>query len=443
MVELLDAYNRSGGRPIPLLAQMGDSRLANGKNTSASDLIRQMQGVGSWIGVLTKGKVKAPLAANISASGSTLTSYATDGVANARGILPADGSPGQLADLLALSPRPSHCLLLTGTNDIGLGIQTLPQMQATMIQVWQQMLAAGIVPDQLLDLPRGWTVAASRGKHFAWNSWLLKYGPRYGAVIHDATGVLQDIANANGDPLASLYFDSPAIHPNSQGCYAAAGPIAAYFNSLETASVFHGFSRGDVYDATYNPGGNLMPNGGVGSGTGGTKVGTNVSGSVVDGMQVAILSGSATAVVCSVEARTDGGPGNWQKIDLTTSGACTIYFYPSTDITIAGGKIAIGETLEFGCDFEASGLDANVRSVTVQLANYNVNTPIAISYVQSFNTSYGPPPAAFAGRAEMSGDPMTIVANTTRVLPIASISVAGAVTNAILKVGGLALRKPQ
>ena len=439
MVELVTAFSQSAGRARPLLGMIGDSRLANGKVISSSDLFRYMHGVGSWVGVLTKGNVSAPLSYNKAVVGSTLNSYVGDGNASARGIIPADGSAGQLSDLLAMSPLPSHALILDGTNDIGF-CMSLASMKSLIQTVWSRLQSAGIVPVMLLDLPRGWTVTASRNQHFAYNTWLQINAPKYGAVIIDATPVLEDIASSTGDPLSSLYYDSPAIHPNNLGAYNAGLRVANYFNALSLAMPFHGFSQGDVYDATNNPGGNLMPKGGVCSGSGGTLVGTNVSGTVCDGMQVNLFSGSVTSCVCAVSTRADGGAGNWQTMTITTAGAAQIWFYPSSDITIAGATIAVGDALEFGFDFDAT-TPANVSGITGRLIDNNVNAGLATYYGMAFDVTKGALPTAFVGRVEM--DALTLLASTTRVLPVVSISISGAVTGAVLKVGGLSLRKPQ
>jgi len=434
---LMQALATGAYRPRPLMGQLGDSRLANG--SSGGGTLRYMHGVGSWVPILTKGKVSAPLRYSKAASNSTLTSYVGDGGQNARGIIPADGSSGQLDDLLAMNPLSSHALLLTGTNEIASGM-SLAAMKTAILTVWTRLLAYGVAPIVILDTPRSWSVAAQRQQHFAWNTWLMINGPKYGAVIIDATSDLQDFANANGDPLAALYYDSsPAIHPGNLGCYLIGLRVAAYFNSLPTANPYRGFSRGDGY-AAGNPGGNLMPNGGVGSGSGGSKSGTNVSGSVVDGMQVVLTTGAVTSCVCSIEARADGGPGNWQVLTVTTSGAATLWYYPASDITVAGGNIAVGDVLEFGFDFDATA-PANVSGVSGRLDDYNVSTLLASQYGMVFDATKGAIPTAFAGRAE--ADALTLLANTTRVIPLVSLNIGGAVTGAVLKVGGLSLRKPQ
>jgi hypothetical protein len=442
MVELAKALGYSVGRPAPVLAQAGDSRLSLAKTISGSDLFRNMHGVGAWAGPLTNGEVKAPLSYNRAVTSATMTSYVGDGGANAKGIIPADGSAGQLSEILALSPLPSHCLILTGTNDIALPSPAIPlaDMKTSMATIIARLLNAGIVPLVLLDLPRGWVTAAYRQKHFAWNTWLIEAAPKLGAVVIDATPVLMDITNANGDPLASMFYDSPALHPSNLGAKTAATVIANYFNELGLSTPFRGFSAGDVYEATNNPQGNKAPNGGVGYGTGGTKTGANITGDVWTGWRVESVSGpgNVTSCVCSVEARSDGGAGNWQKIDLTTSAGVTIWFYPAANITATAGDI-----LELGVDLDVSGVVANVSNVTARIADYNSTTLLATYYAMNFDTARGAIPSAFAGRFSTEGDPMTMLANTTRVFPIMSMTVTGAVTNVIMKVGGVSLRPPQ
>lgn len=426
------------GRSRALLAQIGDSRLANGKTISGADLFRYMHGVGSQVAVLCNGKVKAPLSYNKAVSGSTILSYVGDGGASAKGIIPSDGSAGQLAEILALNPLPTHVLILDGTNGIAQGLTTA-QMLAGYQTVWATLLQAGIVPLQLLDLPREWTTDASRKKHMGLNVALMIQGPKAGAVILDATGDLANIANSNGDPVAALYYDSPAIHPGNSGCYPPAVKVASYFNSLPLMPGYHGWSRGDVYEATNNPGGNLLPGSGLNGSTGGALSGTNVSGTVANGMKLELVSGSVTSAVGSLEARADGGAGQWQKIVITAAGASQTWFYPNSDITVAGGNIAVADVLEYGFDFEISGT-TGVSNVAGRLIDYNGGSALATYWPMIWDATKGVLPASISGRAEM--DPMTLLASTTRVVPIISISTTAAATVTV-KIGASSLRKPQ
>jgi hypothetical protein len=428
-------YAQTFGRSRLLLGQLGDSRLAAGTSLGGGqDLLRYMHAIGSQIAVRCNGKVRAPLTYNRAVGGSVVMSYVGNGIIDFKGIAPADGSPGQLDELLALSPLPSHALILDGRNGIYLAHFTTAQLIAGYKGIWGRLLQADIIPVQYLDLPSAWVNAADRRRHFDLNTQLRSIAAEWGVVILDATAIMADPANANGDPFAALYSDSPALHPNNAGAYAAATPAVNYFNSIVQAAGFHGWSQGDVYNATDTISGNLVPGGGIFAANGGTLSGANLSGDIAAGMTLALNSGSVTSCVCSLEARTDGGSGNWQKFVITTSGASQMTFYPTTNISAVAGEI-----IDFGVDIDASGL-TNVSQIYARLTDYNVNSTLATYGAMVFDSTKGALPAAIAGRAE--ADPMTLLTNTTRVLPNVEMRTNGAAV-ATIKIGAMSARRKQ
>lgn len=423
------------GRPLVLLGQLGDSRFAAGKSVGGgADLLRYMHAIGSQIAVRCNGKVRAPLAYNRAVGGSVVMSYVGDGIIDYKGIAPADGSAGQLDELLAMSPLPTHTLILDGTNGIYLGHFTTAQLIAAYKGVWTRLLRAGIIPVQYLDLPRAWTAAADRRRQFDLNTQLRTIAAEWGVVILDANPILANPADANGDPFTAFYSDSPALHPNNAGAYAAATPAVNYFNSIVQAAGFHGWSQGDVYNATDTISGNLVPGGGIFAANGGTLSGANLSGDIAAGMTLALNTGSVVSCVCSLEARTDGGAGNWQKFVITTAGASQMTFYPTTNILAVAGEI-----IDFGVDVDASGL-TNVSQIYARLTDYNVNSTLATYGAMVFDSTKGALPAAIAGRAE--ADPMTLLTNTTRVLPNVEMRTNGAAV-ATIKIGAMSARRKQ
>ena len=94
---------------------------------------------------------------------------------------------------------------------------------------------------------------------------------------------------------------------------------------------------GDLWDATYNPYGSLIPTAGYNSfeGTGGTP-GTGVSGTIPANYTLNRDVGGAITAVGSKVARTDGVAGNWYQVDLANATASTspwerIRLYPQTN----------------------------------------------------------------------------------------------------------------
>lgn len=367
----------------PVVACLGDSRLAQGIQVQAEGtglgVHSWPHGAASWLEYLTKGRVRHPLRHNLAVSGSTS--------ADALTLVPS---------ILALSPLPTHCLILTGTNDLGAAVAA-DTVLTNIYSIWAALSAGGVLPIQIADLPRAWGVSthlAARSQYI--NQQLREQADSRGILFVDAADVLADISSSTGQPVAASYYDSPAIHPSPAGGFAVAKKIAALFDyvPVRTAAVV---TRADIYDAVNNPSGNLCKYPFM-TGSGGTTTG-GATGTYADGWNGRILSGSGT-MVGSVEARSDGGPGQFQKLVLTSGSGVSTYRFSLITSIVPGDGYAAGDYLWVAADIDvspASGLEiCAMYDLDSGQANQNNGSWMKSTFI---GAAYYGMPAAFAGRA--------------------------------------------
>lgn len=206
-----------------------------------------------------------------------------------------------------------------GTNDLSAD-RTLAQMQAdTLAQIdLLKILTPIIVMDTIS--PRSTSMTAGRRAILhGYNAWLFSLRVP-GLRISNTFTPLADPDSATADPLATLLEDG--LHPAIRGAEATSEP--GYLDISELLAIRGtqlGSSQADIYDATSNPQGNQLTGGGTFTGTGGNVAGAGMGGSLGDNWIISRESGADITAVCSKVARSDGLPGNAQRIVLANPGA--------------------------------------------------------------------------------------------------------------------------
>lgn len=312
--------------PLPLVATLGDSRIAQGFTSGSGFTNTRPHGAANWLEVLMNGRVRLPWAYNQAVSGAIFS----------------DVLRAQLPLVLALNPKPTHAVILAGTNDVANGVPqaTIKQQVAAL---WNELRGYGVIPLHLVDLPRtvaSWT-ATDLLLQQDFNNWLRTYGSQYGATIIDPTAGIADPNNSNGDPLTN-YAQSDGIHPTSLSAYQCGLALQTYFNQFPIPYHLRPVSRGDSFDATSNPRGNNVPNGGLFSGTGGSNSGAGASGTVADSWLNRTISGTLTAVASLVSRADTGGVGWWQQVVVSAVTGASVYRL-QTNSNITTG-LNIGDT---------------------------------------------------------------------------------------------------
>lgn len=315
---------------LPILATLGDSRLAQGF-TAAGNFQNSIPLGANWLPALMAQRVKLPYANSFAVSGAK---YA-DIIATQLPLLVAAQAAG--AGI-------THCVVLCGTNDFNVTAQATIKTQAAA--VWTALRNLNIKPVHVIDLPR--MVASWTSTHMKlrdeFNQWLRDYAGINGVALIDPFAQIADPANANGDPLSG-YYQSDGIHPAPLTGYQVGLALKRYFDSVPLPYFSRPSSRGDLYDAANNVRGNLLVDAGLfAGGTGGTSNGTGASGTVATGWQNRVISGTMTAVG-SIVARTDeGAVGNWQQTTITVTTAGVHRLELDAGLTgFAAGDVLVGE----------------------------------------------------------------------------------------------------
>lgn len=209
-----------------------------------------------------------------------------------------------------------------GTNDINSGGTALgsagflPQFIINYTGLIQDILAAGKIPIVTTILPRnavdgafdwgtlGGTTAAQKRQVFnSANAWLMQYCSENNIACIPWHGAF---SNNTGDAVTG--FTAEGLHPNNRGSYYLAQEAYKDVAFLFGKSLKGSLNAYDVFDATYNPYGNIL-NGAM-SGTGGAiSVGAGtgtVTGTIANNFQLAKATSTSTSCVASIVTGPDG-----------------------------------------------------------------------------------------------------------------------------------------
>ena len=274
----------------------------------------------------------------------------------------SDKLPGMLGRLQSdvIAYKPAFCFFMGGTNDLQ-GGDSAANIKANIATVIDRLLAANIHPVVIGILPRNATDAA--GADFDATRRLMRCdinrATKNYCLAKGATYVNPDIAfcdPATGDAKTGYTVDG--VHPSSVGAEALGDAIIEALpagllppNRELINNVY------DVYDATNNPFGNILPNAKL-AGTAGGK-GTGCTGNVADSWTAEMTSGTFTSTaVCSKSTLTlNSNQLVTQKFIVTHNGAGlaaeTLRFRHSSPATITTAA-ANGVWMECGAYIKVS-----------------------------------------------------------------------------------------
>ena len=206
-------------------------------------------------------------------------------------------------------------------NGCRVALWTIPPRSDSAWQASSALVTAG-----------GSTIAAQRAKQSAVNAWIRRFAQETaGVVLVDPYSDLVDPASATADWLAG--YSSDGTHWNNAGGFVAgrvfARALAPFVKEVPSTVI----GQTDVYDATNNPAGNLLPVAAfTAQGTGGSIGGTGVSGTTPTGWLQDLESGTLTpgTAALAAQARSDALSGG-REVQVTLAGAApgnfTLRFY--------------------------------------------------------------------------------------------------------------------
>lgn len=156
------------------------------------------------------------------------------------------------------------------------------------------------------------------------------------------------------------------LHPNMTGAFVAAkyGSVPAFKRLLREVNDKAFVPK--LYDATLAPFGSLTPNPYL-TGTNGSKSGAGVSGDIPTSFTVSagtnVLAACKTPSSASPVARTDGVPGSWFQLLITSTAAGSVSVYPSA--LPDWSMVNVGDYISLEGEFYISGSGAIAVSSTV------------------------------------------------------------------------------
>ncbi len=289
--------------PNNKMAWVGDSIIYLTVNAAndATHTRNSNRGQSFWTSFLTRQKIDNNQAYNFGVNGDTST-----------GVL------GRMGPILAAQAGIYY--LCIGCNDV-YGSFAYATTQANILNIVTQLLANDPAPIVILStIVPIYMTGSMLLQVWRINKWiksltglfdgLYVVDPGWRYVNPQSTTSVPNTHMAQGDN----------IHPSAMGAYALSIPVINFLNNILPDTGEECACVTDVYDATYNPTGNLLPSGvSPFTGTSGTVGGTGLSGTCVNNMYAETYSASGTAfnsaaIVGSTVTDSDGKV--WQEFSL-------------------------------------------------------------------------------------------------------------------------------
>ena len=412
-------------RGVWWVALHGDSRTDNSfAGSDPNRYITQSRAYPFWLEVASKGAVRANIAWDFGKAGENSAQIRDRAYA---------------AFQTAAAGGANAVIIMAGTND-PLGMDSAANIQQ-MID-WAKYF--GLLAVVIAETPRGmtasWSTTPERFKqHLKLHQQLLRMRNQVGVRVVNVWPELVDPTSIIGAPKAGYFYDN--LHLNCvTGMILGNAVWEQAFKQLASTPPLLTTNAADLYDATYNPLGNLVANGMM-IGTGGTKGGTGtVTGDVADGWTVAPTS--QYSVAASKVARADGSAAQQLAISGTpTNGSQSVTFSRALDLS----QIAAGDIVELAGSIEVDAGSQNAYgpelglvltiggSTDARLLVTGCNSPVADATSPSPSVSYGGP--FFSQRFPW---PAGVTAASVRTAVFGAVDLPLAIT---MRASNLSLRK--
>lgn len=150
----------------------------------------------------------------------------------------------------------------------------------------------------------------------------------------------------------------------------------------------------DVYDATYNPRGNLLAVG-LMTGTGGANSGTGASGTGPTGWTNQVVSGTMTAAISKESPRSDGLLGDRAQVAISSVTVPGVHRLAPTGGISTLTNFAAGDQIVCEVDLEITALSGTVDYVHLYAFDYdgsNIGSS-SVAMKNTFSTGLNPMPA--------------------------------------------------
>jgi lysophospholipase L1-like esterase len=248
----------------PLIGFAGDSITAAGTSSDATSAKNMVAGMQYWVPALTQQRVRSQQNLNFGIAGNT----SSDLLARIGAVA------GSVANII---------VVLIGTNDIN-GIvneTTFSTYKNNMIAIWNSLLNSGKIVIAIPPLPRSLSTPAAdanRNMLLRMSNWVKsqQWANIKNFYVIDVSADYGEASSVTWSPKSAAGVTYDGLHPAQLGGFLISRKIAAFLNTMYANAVSRAAFVADVYDAVYNPNGNLI-SGGAFTGTGGTGAGQQTS----------------------------------------------------------------------------------------------------------------------------------------------------------------------
>lgn len=380
------------------MAFVGDSYTARGVSITSTITIDYNLGYSYWAKQLSNNRLWSPPSYNVGVNGSATAAMLST-------YLPQ-----------ALALNPSVVVIMGGRNDtqnssIAVGPDTTPgTITYNLRQMYNMCQAQGAIVIAVKILSHTfaqWNGAANQLKAIQVNRWIDQQKLlRNGFYVVDTSDVYDDPTASHWQPKTNYVDSGDNVHSTLWGAYQVGNKIATVINTLFPDWRLTMRNVDDVYDATNNPSGNLLPNVQF-AGTGGTLSG-GPTGSIATGWTALGQSLLGSAMACSKSTYTDGRVSQVVTISGSANGSLG-KAQLEQDVTAA--NVNAGDTLEAQIDV-SWGVTTNIAGVHMYLQTTESGTNYFSRVGQSAGLSqvgYALPSDNGSGSPALSSQSMTLV----------------------------------
>lgn len=368
-----------GGPSNNLFALVGDSRpAADHANSTGTTIYHNVTGIGWWVQNLTGGRVRFKASDDFAVGGSTTE----------------DMNAGPVASAIASSA--ASVVLLSSTNDQAANNWAASRSIAALTTAINALLNAGKWLYVVAELPRGSSGFTAQRyttqqeiDHGLVRAFLLGLANSHPRIkVIDAYPTISDTGGVTTDYLAAQTYDG--VHPSAFGAYTIASVIAPIVLQRHAADSY-AFNASDVYNASTNPFGNLLPNGAM-AGTSGSLT-SGVTGSLADNTSASTGTFTGLSAVCS---KVTTGTGNWQQVVVSgTSGAGTPILAFTQSVNYS--NLSVNDKLEARGEWEVDAGSVGFKAPAFSLGRFNTGVSKGFSR-SGANASIPWPTGATSGK---------------------------------------------
>jgi hypothetical protein len=415
----------------------------------------------SWVSLLSRGRYLIPENCKFAVAASLVSDLSERTLTAA--TAPSGFGLGKTQLQAAIDCPAATIAVMSGHNDRMNGV-SLATSITKMTLVLNALTGAGkivllcsAIPTGSASFPTRRLTGSQLAAHLAWCDWTTRIAPTLWPGQVYAIDFWQDMVDmapsaTAGDVVSAKTQDG--VHPSSWGAYLMARRVLAVLDGLGIpAAAPNVHRRGEVYDATSNPRGNLLGANGLladaGTALSGSSGGVTFSGVRPSGANVYVNSAGQAGTLTIAGAMVTTPTGAWWQMTVTgTTAANAGPNFTLNPPNLSPGNVAPNDVLhgfgEFEIDAGGTGLCGFPLALIRNLAGPQVDN-MNLGYGGESTGVLDPVLSGLPGplSGSWNGDLLSTVSGTeTSISTYLQINLkASATVNLTMRVRNLAVRK--